>query len=164
VSSATVQQHTIVVLVQNETGTINRLVSMFRRRGFSLACFSAGDCEIPGFSRLTLVVNGDDEALRQCLRQLDKLIDVVEVTDLKPNECVARELALIRVEPKDADREAVYGIVSEFMAKVPKATGTGIIAEIAAELETIERFIEALKPYNVAEVVRTGTIAVKVSD
>jgi len=163
-SPATMKQHTIVVLVQNETGTINRLVSMFRRRGFSLACFSAGDCEIPGFSRLTLVVNGDDEALRQCLRQLDKLIDVVEVQDLKPDQSVARELALIRVEPKDADREAVYALVSEFMARTPKATESALILEIAAELETIERFIKALKPYNITEIVRTGTIATKVGD
>ena len=163
-STATMKQHTIVVLVQNETGTINRLVSMFRRRGFSLACFSAGDCEIPGFSRLTLVVNGDDEALRQCLRQLDKLIDVVEVQDLKPDQSVARELALIRVEPKVLDRDAVYALVSEFMARTPKATETAVIIEIAAELETIERFIAALRPYNITEIVRTGTIATKVGD
>jgi acetolactate synthase-1/3 small subunit len=161
-STATMQQHTIVVLVQNETGTINRLVSMFRRRGFSLACFSAGDCEIPGFSRLTLVVNGDDEALRQCLRQLDKLIDVVEVQDLKPDQSVARELALIRVEPPPADRDAVSALVSEFMARTPKATDSAIIIEVAAELEAIERFIKALKPYNITEIVRTGTIATKV--
>ena len=161
-STATMQQHTIVVLVQNETGTINRLVSMFRRRGFSLACFSAGDCEIPGFSRLTLVVNGDDEALRQCLRQLDKLIDVVEVQDLKPDQSVARELALIRVEPKESDRDTVYALVNEFMARTPKATASAVIVEVAAELETIERFIVALKPYNVTEIVRTGTIATKV--
>lgn len=156
------QQHTVVVLVQNETGTINRLVSMFRRRGFSLACFSAGDCEIPGFSRLTLVVNGDNEALNQCLRQLDKLIDVVEVTDLKPDECVARELALIRVEPRDSDRDAVYALVSEFMARTPQATESAILVEISAETPAIERFIKALEPYGIAEIVRTGTIAIKV--
>jgi len=163
-SAVATQQHTIVVLVQNETGTINRLVSMFRRRGFSLACFSAGDCEIPGFSRLTLVVNGDDEALRQCLRQLDKLIDVVEVQDLKPAQSVSRELALIRVEPAESDRDAVYALASEFMARTPKATGTSIVVEIAAELDTIERCIAALKPHNVVEIVRTGTIAIRVGD
>lgn len=161
-STATAQQHTIVVLVQNETGTINRLVSMFRRRGFSLACFSAGDCEIPGFSRLTLVVNGDNEALSQCLRQLDKLIDVVEVTDLKPDESVSRELALIRVEPKLEDRDAVYNLASEFMARTPQAGDSAIVVEIAAEQVTIERLIQALTPFNIAEIVRTGTIALKV--
>ena len=127
-----------------------------------MACFSAGDCEIPGFSRLTLVVNGDEVALSQCLRQLDKLIDVVEVTDLKPFECVARELALIRVEPDETGRDAVMGLVGEFMAKTPKVTSTAILIEIAAELSTIERFIEALRPYNIAQIVRTGTVAVKV--
>ena len=82
-------QHTVSALVQNETGTINRLVSMFRRRGFSLASFNAGDCEDPGYSRLTFVVKADDNELAQVLRQVEKVIDVVEVEDLKPGQHVA---------------------------------------------------------------------------
>ncbi len=95
------QHHTITALVQNEAGTINRLVSLFRRRGFSLASFNAGDCEDPGFSRLTFIVDGDDATISQCLKQLDKLIDVVECEDLKQETSVQRELALIRVEPTE---------------------------------------------------------------
>src|SRR5271165_973101 len=93
------KQHIVTALVQNEAGTINRLVSLFRRRGFSLASFNAGDCEESGFSRLTLLVNGNDEQVSQCILQLEKLIDVVECEDLGPEESVSRELALIRVEP-----------------------------------------------------------------
>jgi acetolactate synthase-1/3 small subunit len=162
-STTAIHQHTIVVLVQNEAGTINRLVSMFRRRGFSLACFSAGDCEIPGYSRLTLVVNGDDEALGQCLRQLDKLIDVVEVADLKPLECVTRELALIRLEPSDADCEKVAELAEEFMARIPRTPQGSMVIEIAAEQATIEQLIDSLQPYNIREIVRTGAVAIKLS-
>ncbi len=155
-------QHTITALVQNEAGTINRLASLFRRRGFSLASFNAGDCEDAGFSRLTLVVNGDDVQLTQCLKQLDKLIDVVECEDLKPDVSVRRELALIRVEPQDEQRDAVYKIVLEFLAKTPKSSGKSIVVEISSEVADIERLIEALRPFNITEIVRTGLVAMRV--
>ncbi len=156
------KQHTITALVQNEAGTINRLASLFRRRGFSLASFNAGDCEDPGFSRLTLVVNGDDVILTQCLKQLTKLIDVVECEDLTPEESVQRELALIRVEPTPENREAVYKIALEFMAKTPKATEKTVVVEISADIREVERLIETLKPFNVTEIVRTGVVAMRV--
>jgi acetolactate synthase-1/3 small subunit len=150
--------------VQNEAGTINRLVSLFRRRGFSLASFNAGDCEEPGFSRLTLLVNGDSREVSQCLKQLDKLIDVVECEDLKPEQSVSRELALIRVEPLAADRQAVQAIAAEFLATVPRMTERSIVVEIANSPDEIERIVTALQPYNVSEVVRTGLVAIKAED
>jgi len=161
-AAGSTHQHTITALVQNEAGTINRLASLFRRRGFSLASFNAGDCEDPGFSRLTLVVNGDDVILTQCLKQLTKLIDVVECEDLTPEESVQRELALIRVEPNQEDRDTVYKIALEFMAKTPKATLKTVVVEISADIKEVERLIEALKPYNVTEIVRTGVVAMRV--
>lgn len=153
--------HTITALVQNEAGTINRLVSLFRRRGFSLASFNAGDCEDPGFSRLTFIVDGDDATISQCLKQLDKLIDVVECEDLPKDISVQRELALIRVEPADELRQALYNVVNEFMAKTPRATPTCVVVEHAADVTDIERLIDALKPYNITEIVRTGVVALK---
>jgi len=159
---STTRQHTIVALVQNEAGTLNRLVSLFRRRGFSLASLNAGDCEQPGFSRLTLVVEGDDNMLYQCLRQLEKLLDVVEVADVKQEEAVERELALIRVEPSPEGREAVYRIVSEFYARTPRATAAGLVVEVAANPVEIARLIEALTPYGITEIVRSGLVAMKV--
>jgi acetolactate synthase-1/3 small subunit len=156
------KQHTITALVQNEAGTINRLASLFRRRGFSLASFNAGDCEDPGFSRITLVVNGDDVTLTQCLKQLTKLIDVIECEDLAPEHSVQRELALIRVEPKVEDFQQVYNIALEFMAKTPKATEKTIVVEISADILEVERLIETLRPFNVTEIVRTGVVAMRV--
>ena len=155
-------QHTVSALVQNETGTINRLVSMFRRRGFSLASFNAGDCEDVGYSRLTFVVNADDDELAQVLRQVEKVIDVVEVEDLKPGQHVPRELALIRLQTADADRRAVYDLVLRAGAKTPEATGREIVVEFTGEPYKIEELIARLRPYGVVEIVRTGLVAIKV--
>ena len=157
-------QHTITALVQNEAGTINRLVSLFRRRGFSLASFNAGDCEDPGFSRLTFIVNGDDATVSQCLKQLDNLIDVVECEDLRPELSVQRELALIRVEPTEEQRQAVYNVVNEFMARTPRATVNCVVVEQVSDVANLERLIKALEPYNITEIVRTGTVAMKVEE
>ena len=156
------KHHTITALVQNEAGTINRLVSLFRRRGFSLASFNAGDCEDPGFSRLTFIVDGDDATISQCLKQLDKLIDVVECEDLPQETSVQRELALIRVEPTEEQRQAVYNVVNEFMARTPRSTANCIIVEQAADVTDVMRLIEALRPYNITEIVRTGVVAIKI--
>lgn len=155
--------HTVSVLVQNETGTINRLVSMFRRRGFSLASFNAGDCEDPGFSRVTFVVNADENELQQCLRQVEKVIDVVEVEDLKPGGHVGREVALIRLRPTDDRRKELYDIVLRFGAKTPEATAREIVVEYCGEPYKIEELIDRLRPFEIVEIVRSGLVAIKVS-
>ena len=154
--------HTVSVLVQNETGTINRLVSMFRRRGFSLASFNAGDCEDPGFSRITFVVNADENELQQVLRQVEKTIDVVEVEDLKPGGHVGREVALVRLRPREEDRKALYDVVLRFGAKTPEATGKEIVVEYCGEPYKIEELIGRLRAYDVVEIVRSGLVAIKV--
>jgi len=155
------QQHTITALVQNEAGTINRLVSMFRRRGISLASFNAGDCEQEGYSRLTLLVDGDESMLHQTVKQLNKLIDVVEVEDVRADHGIHRELALIRVEVGPDRRGLVERIVSEFDGKIPSATECSTFIELTGTPKDIERLITALKPYNVSEVVRTGVVAMR---
>jgi acetolactate synthase-1/3 small subunit len=157
-----VRQHTITALVQNEAGTLNRLVSLFRRRGFSLASLNAGDCEQAGFSRLTMVVDGDDATLYQCLRQLEKLLDVVEVADVRPEQAVERELALIRVEPNEDDRPMVHSVAAQLGARVAKVTDACVIVETSATPAEIERLVAALAPYRVAEIVRSGLLAMRV--
>ena len=160
----TATHHTVTALVQNEAGTINRLVSLFRRRGFSLESFNAGDCEDVGFSRLTLVLNANAADLHQCLKQLEKVIDVVEVETLAQETSVQREVCLIRVEPAFEQRHQVYNVVNEFMAKTPRATAKCIVVEYTADVINIERLIEQLRPFNIAEIVRTGVVALKVTD
>jgi acetolactate synthase-1/3 small subunit len=155
-------QHTISALVQNEAGTLNRLVSLFRRRGFSIASLNAGDCEQVGFSRLTLVVNGNEQTLRQCVRQLDKLIDVVEVEDLRPANSIRRELVLLQVDAVAGQRSEIIEIVQVLGARVAHLDQEKIIIEFMDEPERVERLIANLSPYGVKEIVRTGTVAIGV--
>jgi len=156
------QQHTITALVQNESGTINRVASLFRRRGFSLASFNAGDCEESGFSRMTFIVDGDVAVMQQVLRQLDKLIDVVECEMLEPDLSIQRETCLVLVQPADDQRGLLYKLVSEFYAKTPTATAKSVVIEFTGEVVEITRLLEALELFNIIEVVRTGLVAIKV--
>ncbi len=155
------QRHTITALVQNESGTINRVVSLFRRRGFSLASFNAGDCEQVGFSRMTFVVDGDHGVMVQVLRQLDKLIDVVDCESLEPDKSVSREMVLVRCAPRADQRESLYNLVLEFFGKTPAASETAVVVEFAGDLAEVERLIEALQPFGIQEIVRTGLVAIK---
>jgi acetolactate synthase I/III small subunit len=154
-------KHTITALVQNEAGTLNRLVSLFRRRGFSLASLNAGDCEQEGFSRLTLVVKGDDQTLTQCVQQLEKLIDVVEVADLAPAESVRRELALVQVKAGPRERREILEVVQLLGGKVAHLAPGSLTIELGDEPAKIDRLIGMLQPYGVTEVVRTGLVAMR---
>jgi acetolactate synthase I/III small subunit len=157
------RQHTITALVQNEAGTLNRLVSLFRRRGFSLASLNAGDCEQEGYSRLTLVVNGDDAVLNQCVSQLAKLIDVVEVDDLPFENSVRRELALVHVDARAEQRSEVLELVRAMQAKVAWITANRLTVELSDEPAKIDHLIDILRPYGIQEIVRTGLVAIKVA-
>jgi acetolactate synthase-1/3 small subunit len=153
------QKHIVTALVQNESGTINRVVSLFRRRGFSLASFNAGDCEEPGLSRMTFIVEGDLSVVEQVLKQLIKLIDVVECSALPAETSVSRELALIRVQPTPAQRDSLYKLVLEFYGRTPGAQSDQIVVEYTGSVPEVEDVINALQPFNIVEIVRTGVVA-----
>lgn len=159
-----VQQHTITALVQNEAGTINRLVSLFRRRGFSIECFNAGDCEQPGYSRLTLVVNASSDELRQCVRQLDKLIDVVEVEDLTPTERISRELTLIKIGTSSITQGEVESALKPYDAYVAAWGSVAAVIQACVNPDQFEALLESLPSTTVLEIVRTGAVAIKASD
>ncbi len=155
-------QHTITALVQNESGTLNRLVSLFRRRAFSLSSLNAGDCEQEGLSRLTIVVNGDENTLRQCVRQLEKLIDVVEVDDLPKDEAVQRELALIKVATNAEKRREVLDISQAMHCEVVHLGLEDMTLQMSATPSRINSLILLLQPYGVLQVVRSGLVAIRV--
>ena len=155
-------QHTITALVQNEPGTLNRLVSLFRRRAFSLSSLNAGDCEEEGLSRLTIVVNGDENTLRQCARQLEKLIDVVEVDDLPHHQAVQRELALIKVAASADKRREVMDISQAMHCEVVHMGLDDITLQMSAPPSRINSLIQLLNPYGVKQVVRSGLVAIRI--
>jgi acetolactate synthase-1/3 small subunit len=158
-----VKQHAVTALVQNETGTINRLVSTFRRRGFSLDSFNAGDCEQPGYSRLTLLLNADEAQLAFVLKQLQRLVDVVEVEDLAIDDRIMREVALVSFDPAEIDREKVLAVASEYDAKIEYDQPHCLVLQYTGPVRLVVQFLNVLSAFPVKEIVRSGPCALKVS-
>ncbi|MBL8087413.1 MAG: acetolactate synthase small subunit [Chthonomonas sp.] len=157
------KNHTITALVQDEAGTLNRLVSLFRRRGYNLASLNVGVSEQTGFSRLTVVVQGDDQEMNLCVSQLRKLIDVVEANELPTEHGIHRELALIKVNALAHQRSEVLEVVHIVGGRVAHLGQDGMTIEFADEPKQIEHFISLLEPYGVQEIVRTGLVAMRTS-
>lgn len=154
--------HTITALVHNESGTLNRLASLFRRRMFSLSSLNAGDCEQEGFSRVTMVVEGDNNLLRQCVRQLDKLVDVVEVEDLPQAASVQRELAFFEVLATHENRRQVLDIADAMRCEVVHMEPETITLQVSAEPARIDHINTLLAPFGIKQLVRSGLVAIRV--
>ena len=153
------QQHTIVALVADKPGVLTRIASMFRRRGFNIASLAVGQSEQPGLSRMTFVVEGDEHTVYQVTRQLDKLIDVLRVSDITGRETVARELALIKVRATPATRGEIIQIVNLFRAAIVDVGTQSMVVEITGEEDKINALYNLLEPCGVIEMLRTGVVA-----
>ncbi len=153
------QQHTIVALVADKPGVLTRIASMFRRRGFNIASLAVGQSEQPGLSRMTFVVEGDERTVYQVTRQLDKLIDVLRVSDITGRETVARELALIKVRATPATRGEIIQIVNLFRAAIVDVGTQSMVVEITGEEDKINALYNLLEPCGVIEMLRTGVVA-----
>ena len=153
------QQHTIVALVADKPGVLTRIASMFRRRGYNIASLAVGQSEQPGFSRMTFVVEGNEDTVYQVTRQLDKLIDVVRVSDITGRETVARELALIKVRATPATRGEIIQIVNLFRAAIVDVGTQSMVVEITGEEDKINALYNLLEPSGVIEMLRTGVVA-----
>ena len=153
------QYHTIVALVEDRPGVLTRVASMFRRRGFNIASLAVGKSERPGLSRMTFVVNGDEATVNQVTKQLDKLIDVIRVSDISSEEIVARELALIKVKSTAASRGEIIQIVNLFRANIVDVGAQSMVIEITGEEDKINALDNLLQPFGILEMLRTGTVA-----
>ena len=152
-------RHTIVALVADRPGVLNRVSSMFRRRGFNIASLAVGQSELPSLSRMTFVVDGDDRTIEQVTKQLNKLIDVIKVSELREEEIVKRELALIKVRANATTRNEIIQIVDIFRAKILDVSPQSVIIEVTGEEDKINALYNLLKPFGVRELMRTGRIA-----
>ena len=151
--------HTLVALVQDEPGVLTRVAGLFRRRGFNIESLSVGHCEQPGLSRMTIVVKGDDAEVEQVTKQLDKLIDVVNVTDITRRDMVARELALIKVAAAADDRSEIMQIVDIYRAKIVDVGTDSLTIEVTGGEDKIESLLRLLLPFGITEMARTGRTA-----
>jgi len=151
--------HTLVSLVQDEPGVLTRVAGLFRRRGFNIESLSVGHCEQPGLSRMTIVVRGDDAEVDQVTKQLDKLINVVNVTDITRRDVVARELALIKVAAHPDDRSEIMQIVDIYRAKIVDVSVDSLIVEVTGGEDKIDSLLRLLLPFGITEMARTGRTA-----
>ena len=151
--------HTIISLVQDKPGVLARVASLFRRRGFNIASLAVGHSEEPGLSRMTFVVDGDQYTVDQATKQLDKLVDIVKVSDISEADVVARELALIKVSITDQTRSQIIEIVQLFRAKIVDVGTMSLVVETTGEEAKIDALIELLQPFNITELMRTGRVA-----
>ena len=153
------RKHTVVALVEDRPGVLNRVASLFRRRGFNIDSLAVGTTEEPGISRMTIVVASENGIVDQVQKQLAKLIDVIEVADLTGEDTVIRELALIKVACTTEQRREILDLVDIFRARAVDVAPGSLIIQIVAEERQFNSLIENLEPYGIMELTRTGRIA-----
>jgi acetolactate synthase-1/3 small subunit len=152
-----VSKVTLAVLVRNEPGVLSRVTGLFTRRGYNIHSLAVGPTEDPKVSRITIVVEEDEDRLEQVTKQLHKLVDVLKIIDLTDEEKVERELALIKV--KTDKRSDILQIVDIFRAKIVDVSPKEVMVEVTGDTDKIDALILMLKGYGITEIVRTGKIA-----
>jgi len=152
-------RHTLVALVEDRPGVLNRVASLFRRRGFNIESIAVGHSEQPGLSRMTVVVGGDSAEVEQVRKQLDKLINVVKVSDITEEDMVARELALIKVKATPSTRSEIIQIVDIFRANIVDVALDSLTVEVTGDEDKVESLLELLRGFGIKEISRTGRIA-----
>ena len=154
-------EHTITALVQDKPGVLNRITSMFRRRGYNIASLAVGPSEIPDLSRMTFVVEGDVRTIEQVSKNLNKLIDVIKVVDVDDDNSVWRELALVRVKWNTQPLSEIKAIVDVFGAKIVDTAPESLIIEVTGKSNKVNDLVDNLAGFGfqVQEVMRTGVVA-----
>jgi acetolactate synthase-1/3 small subunit len=153
-------RHTISVLVHNQPGVLSRVANLFSARGYNIDSLVVGETENHQTSRMTIVVRGDDRIIDQVEKQLNKLVDVIKVVDLTNEDFIARDLALIKVRIDDKTRSHVMEIVQCFNAKIVDVAQKSVTIEATGKEAKINALMEILRRYGIAEMVRTGEVAI----
>ena len=153
------KKHTLVALVEDRPGVLNRVSSLLRRRNFNIDSIAVGHTEQPNLSRMTIVVEGDDAKVEQVRKQLDKVVDVVKIVDITSNESVARELALVKVKATASTRGEIIQIVDIFRANIVDVSSDSVMVEVTGDEEKVDSLLELLRGFGIREIARTGRIA-----
>lgn len=144
------------ILVDNTAGVLSRVSGLFSRRGYNIDSLTVGETHNPAFSRMIVVANGDDQILEQIKRQVLKLEDVREVSELLPDNSVCRELVLVKVQADVKDRQAIIAVADIFRAKIVDVAVGSLMIELTGNQEKLDAFIGLLEGFTILELVRTG--------
>jgi len=151
-------QHTLVALVEDKPGVLNRVASLFRRRAFNIESLTVGHTEKPGISRMTIVVDSDQTDAERVVAYLYKLVNVIQVEDLDSVPSVRRDLAMVKVTATAENRAEIQQLVDVFRARIVDVTNNSLVIEITGDEEKINGFVELLRPIGIIEMVRTGAV------
>ena len=144
------------VLVDNTSGVLNRVAVLFSRRGYNIDSLTFGETENPKYSRMTIVVTGDDDILEQIVKQITKLEDVRRVDVLEPSDSVTRELILVKIKAEPAQRQQVISITEIFRANIVDVAKDSLMIEITGSQSKLKAFLSLVEDYEILELVRTG--------
>ena len=157
-------KHTLSVLVNNHMGVLSRVAGLFSRRGYNIESLSVGETENKEVSRMTIMVYCEDEIFIQIKNQLQKLMDVLTISDLAEDQSIRRELALIKIDAAMEKRSQILEIINIFRAHVIDVTKTSLILEITGDHSKVSAIISMLDEYGIKEVIRTGITAIARGD
>jgi len=152
-------KHTLVAMVEDKPGVLNRVASLFRRRGFNIDSIAVGHSELPHISRMTIVVDGQTTSVEQVRKQLEKVVDVVRVTEINSDDMINRELALVKVKATPTTRSEIMQIVDIFRANIVDVQAEAVTVEVTGDEEKINSLLELLDKFGIRELARTGRIA-----
>jgi acetolactate synthase-1/3 small subunit len=152
-------RHTLSVLVEDQPGVLARIAGLFSRRSFNIESLAVGPTEHAGVSRITIVVNVDDNPLEQVTKQLNKLINVIKIVELEPSQSVQREIMLVKVRADMETRSHVLETVQLFRAKVVDVSSDAVTIEATGNAEKLEALLRLLEPFGVRELVQSGMVA-----
>jgi acetolactate synthase-1/3 small subunit len=154
------RQHTISVLVQNKFGVLSRISGLFSGRGYNIESLSVNSTNDPAISKMTIVTSGEEDIIEQIDKQLNKLIDVLKVTDLESGNFIERELILIKVTATQKDRSEIIQITKIFGGNIVNVHKDELAIELSGKGDKIQNFIDMLSEFNIIEIVRTGRVAI----
>lgn len=155
------KKHVLSVLVENHSGVLSRISGLFSRRGYNIDSLSVGETEDPTVSRMTIVVDADESTLEQIKKQLNKLIDVIKIVELKEETSIYRELAMIKIEADKKTRAEIIEIANIFRAHIVDVSKDSLVIEATGDQGKITALTSMLEPYGIKEIIRTGLTALQ---
>jgi len=158
------EKHYLSLMVENRPGVLSRIVGLFSGRGFNIESLCVAESVEASVSRITLVTSGDMMIIEQIKKQLNKLINVIKVTDLTHRPFVQRDMALVKVRARPEDRAEILRMVDIFRGKVVDVGTEFFTVEVTGDLDKVQAFLKLLKPMGIKEIARTGTIALARED
>jgi len=152
-------KHTISILVRNQFGVLARVAGLFSGRGYNIDSLCVAETQDPDYSQMTIAARGDEDILEQINKQLNKLIDVVKVSDFREKECIIREMALVKVSTTSQTRAEIIQIINVFRAKTVDISHKTMTIEVTGPESKIAAIIEMLTPFGIKEIAKTGRVA-----